>query len=37
VEKLLEKEVSLLNKMGKSFSDDKEYFITCGLSALLSI
>lgn len=36
VEKLLEKEEFLLNKMGKSFSEDKEYFITCGLSAMLT-
>ena len=37
VEKLLEKDESLLNKMGKSFSEDKEYFITCGLSAMLAL
>ncbi len=37
IEKLLEKEEALLNKMGKSFSQDREYFITCGLSALLTL
>lgn len=37
VEKLLQKEETLLDKMGKDFSQDKEYFITCGLSALLTI
>ncbi|HYE83843.1 MAG TPA: DUF3866 family protein [Clostridia bacterium] len=34
---LMEKEQSMLLKMGKSFSQDKEYFLTCGLSALLTI
>ncbi|MDD4503559.1 MAG: DUF3866 family protein [Clostridiaceae bacterium] len=37
VEKLLEQEESQLEKMGKSFSQDKEYFITCGISAFLAI
>ena len=37
VEKLLEKEESHLEKMGKSYCQDKEYFITCGLSAFLAI
>lgn len=37
VEKLLGEEESQLERMGKSFSQDKEYFITCGLSALLAI
>ncbi len=37
VEKLLEKEESQLDRMGKSFSQDKEYFVTCGLSAFLTI
>lgn len=36
VEKLLEREEYQLEKMGKSFSQDKEYFITCGLSAFLA-
>lgn len=36
VEELLTKEESQLDKMGKSYSEDKEYFITCGLSALLT-
>ncbi|MEA4847508.1 MAG: DUF3866 family protein [Clostridiaceae bacterium] len=36
VEKLLKEEESQLEKMGKNFSQDKEYFITCGLSALLT-
>ncbi len=36
VEELLTEEESLLDKMGKGFSQDKEYFITCGLSALLA-
>lgn len=36
LEYLLAKEEGLLNKMGKGFSQDKEYFITCGLSAMLS-
>ena len=37
VERLLEKEESHLEKMGKSYTQDKEYFITCGLSAFLAI
>lgn len=37
VEKLLLKEEHYLEKMGKSYSEDKEYFITCGLSAFLAI
>lgn len=37
VEELLEKEQGLLMKMGKGFSQDKEYFITCGLSAMLAL
>lgn len=37
VENLLKKEESLLNKMGRSFSQDKEYFITCGLSVMLTL
>jgi hypothetical protein len=36
VEKLLKKEEYQLEKMGKSFSKDKEYFVTCGLSAFLA-
>ena len=36
VEKLLETEKRQLERMGKSFSQDKEYFITCGISALLA-
>ncbi|MDD3705007.1 MAG: DUF3866 family protein [Clostridiaceae bacterium] len=37
VEKLLESEEIQLEKMGKNYAQDKEYFITCGLSALLTI
>jgi len=37
VEKLLLKEERYLEKMGKSYSQDKEYFITCGISAFLAI
>lgn len=37
IENLLEKEECQLDKMGKSYTQDKEYFITCGLSALLTI
>lgn len=37
VENLLKKEECQLEKMGKSYAQDKEYFITCGLSALLTI
>jgi hypothetical protein len=37
VEMLLLKEESQLEKMGKSFGQDKEYFITCGLSAMLTL
>lgn len=36
VEKFLEKEEGRLEKMGRTFSQDKEYFITCGLSAMLA-
>jgi hypothetical protein len=36
LELLFVKEASLLNKMGRSFQEDKEYFITCGLSAKLT-
>jgi hypothetical protein len=35
VEKLLEQEAWRLVKMGKGYFDDKEYFITCGLAAML--
>jgi hypothetical protein len=37
VEKLLKCEENHLEKMGKSFCQDKEYFVTCGLSAFLAI
>lgn len=37
VEELLEMEEGQLEKMGKSFRQDREYFITCGLSAFLTI
>lgn len=37
VEKLLEKKENQMEKMGKSFSQDKEYFITCGISAYLAL
>lgn len=37
IDKLLEKEESQLLKMGKNYSQDKEYFITCGLSAFLAL
>lgn len=37
VEGLLEKEERQLDRMGKVFSQDKDYFLTCGLAALLSI
>jgi len=36
VEKLLEKEEHQLERMGKSFNQDKEYFVTCGISAFLA-
>lgn len=36
-EQLFMSEKVLFNKMGKSFIHDKEYFITCGLSAMLVI
>lgn len=37
VTELLEKEESRLEKMGRSYSQDQEYFITCGLSAFLAV
>jgi len=37
VEKLLETEKRQLERMGKSFCQDKEYFISCGVSALLAM
>lgn len=37
LEELFAKEAALLNKMGKGFQEDKEYFITCGLSANLAV
>jgi hypothetical protein len=36
VEKLLEKEQNYLEKMGKGFWQDREYFVTCGSAALLA-
>lgn len=36
VEKLLEKEQDQLEKMGKGFCQDREYFVTCGSAALLA-
>lgn len=36
IESLFEKEEGLLNRMGKGFSQDREYFVTCGLSAMLA-
>jgi len=36
IDMLLEKEEDRLERMGKSFSQDKEYFITCGLSAFFA-
>lgn len=35
LEQLFSQEDELLNKMGNSFIQDREYFITCGLSAYL--
>ena len=37
LEPIFEKEEGLLLKMGKGFNQDNEYFITCGLSAMLSV
>ncbi len=37
VDRLLKKEESRFEKMGKKYSQDKEYFITCGLSAFLAM
>jgi hypothetical protein len=37
VEMLMEEHTDILDKMGKGFKQDKEYFITCGLSAYLAL